>query len=290
VARLRGAPFTTLPSMRAIGLAGESDVARRVGALLAYEVRALGFDVDFAPVLDVDTNPLNPVIGDRSFHRDAQQVARLGVALAQGLEAGGVASCGKHFPGHGDSSQDSHLDLPRLPHSLSRLREVELVPFAAYAQAGLASLMTAHVVFEALDATLPATMSPKVLRGLVRDELKFDGVIVSDDLEMKAVAEHFSIERAVVEGLRAGVDLFLVCHHAKVQRRAIEALVKAVEAGELGRELVDQAHRRVEALTRRFVLGPEQRLATLGSSEHHRLAAGLGVEAFTAKDPTEQLA
>lgn len=290
VARLRGAPFTTLPSMRSIGLTGDVELARRVGALLAYEVRALGFDVDFAPVLDVDTNPSNPVIGDRSFHRDAQQVARLGVALAQGLEAGGVASCGKHFPGHGDTSQDSHLDLPRLPHALPRLRQVELVPFAAYAKAGLASIMTAHVVFEALDATLPATMSPKVLRALVRDELKYDGVIVSDDLEMKAVAEHFSIERAVIDGLLAGVDLFLVCHQAAVQRQAIEALVKAVETGEIARELVDAAQRRVEVLTRRFVRGPERLFSTLGSPTHQRLAAGLGVDSFVAKDPTERLA
>ncbi|MCI0671905.1 MAG: beta-N-acetylhexosaminidase, partial [Myxococcaceae bacterium] len=168
VARLRGAPFTSLPPMRTLGERGGEPAAERAGRLLAYELRALHFDWDFAPVLDVDTNPANPVIGDRSFSRDAHEVARLGVALARGLEAGGVASCGKHFPGHGDTAQDSHLDLPRLPHTLTRLREVELVPFAAYARAGLAALMTAHVVFEALEAGLPATMSQRVLEGLLR--------------------------------------------------------------------------------------------------------------------------
>src|SRR5690606_30968294 len=144
VARLRGAPFTSLPAMRTLGAQGDTNAIERVGRLLAHELRALHFDWDFAPVLDVDTNPANPVIGDRAFSDDPQEVARLGVALGRGLEAGGVASCGKHFPGHGDTSQDSHLELPHLPHDLERLRQVELVPFAAWARAGLASLMTAH--------------------------------------------------------------------------------------------------------------------------------------------------
>jgi beta-N-acetylhexosaminidase len=138
VARLRGAPFTALPPMRALGASGDLSLVERAGLLLAHEVRAMGFDIDFAPVVDVDTNPANPVIGDRSFHRDAHQVAKLGVALSRGLEAGGVASCAKHFPGHGDTAKDSHTDLPKLPHDLKRLRDVELVPFAAYAKAGLA--------------------------------------------------------------------------------------------------------------------------------------------------------
>ncbi len=141
--------------MREIGEQGDEAMAERVGRVLAHELRAIGFDWDFAPVLDVDTNPKNPVIGDRSFHRDAEVVGRLGVALARGLEAGGVASCGKHFPGHGDTSQDSHTDLPHLPHALERLRKVELPPFAAYAKAGLSSLMTAHVIFDAVDPACP---------------------------------------------------------------------------------------------------------------------------------------
>lgn len=290
VARLRGAPFTTLPPMRDIGRTGDAALATRVGRLLAYEVRALGFDVDFAPVLDVDTNPANPVIGDRSLSRDPHEVARLGVALAQGLEAGGVASCGKHFPGHGDTAKDSHLDLPSLPHSLQRLREVELVPFAAFARAGLASLMTAHVIFDALDPGVPATMSAKVLDALLRRELGYDGVVVSDDLEMKAIADHFSIERAVVEGLKAGVDLFLVCHHADLQRSAIEAVVRAVEAGEVSRERLAQALARVDRLMTRFVRGPEDLLSSLGSAAHLALGRGLGVETFASLDPTEVVA
>ncbi|MBU8898928.1 beta-N-acetylhexosaminidase [Corallococcus sp. H22C18031201] len=286
VARLRGAPFTALPPMRELGQRGDEALAERVGRLLAHELRALGFDWDFAPVLDVDTNPANPVIGDRSFGREPEVVARLGVALARGLEAGGVASCGKHFPGHGDTTTDSHLTLPRLAHDLERLRRVELVPFQAFARAGLASLMTAHVLFDALEPGVPATMSTRVLEGLLRRELGFDGVLVSDDLEMKAIADHYSVEEATVQGTLAGVDLFLVCHKADVQRRAIEALVKAVESGRVPRSRLAEAHRRLDALVARFVRPPEDRLAQLGSAEHRALAEGLA-SVVTGRDPTE---
>lgn len=287
VARLRGAPFTALPPLRTLGRAQDAAVAERVGRLLAFEVRAIGFDWNFAPVLDVDTNPQNPVIGDRSFHHDAAEVARLGVALALGLEAQGVASCGKHFPGHGDTDQDSHLALPRLPHTLERLRSVEWVPFEAYARAGLASLMTAHVIFEALDQHKPATMSHTAITGCLREQLGFDGVIISDDLEMKAIVDHFSIERAVVESLEAGVDFFPVCHRAERQWSAIEAVVAAVESGRVTFERLEQSRARVARLQRRFVHGPENLLGTLGSPEHRRLAEGLSATEYTGADPTE---
>jgi len=143
--------------------------------------------MDFAPVLDVDTNPDNPVIGDRSFSRDQSQVALHGMAFAEGLRKGGCLACGKHFPGHGDTDQDSHLALPSLPHDLARLHEVELLPFRAAAKS-FPAFMTAHVVFSALDQDVPATLSRRVLTDLLRHELGFTGVIISDDLEMKAVS------------------------------------------------------------------------------------------------------
>ena len=289
VARLKGAPFTALPPMRAIAQSSDAAaVANRVGRLLAYEVRSAGFDWDFAPVLDVDTNPKNPVIGDRSFHHEAADVARLGVALAQSMEAEGVASCGKHFPGHGDTDQDSHVDLPRLPHSLERLKRIELVPFEAYARAGLASLMTAHVIFEALEKEKPATMSHAVMTGLLREQLGFEGVIVSDDLEMKAIADHYSIERAVVEGLEAGVDLFLVCHLASRQRSAIDAVVTALKSGRLTVERLEQSRARLALLESKFVHGPEMLTGRLGSRQHQVLAEGLSADDFTGIDPTER--
>jgi beta-N-acetylhexosaminidase len=286
VARLRGPPFAPLPPMRQLGLSGDAILAERCGRLLALELRAVGFDWDFAPVLDVDTNPKNPVIGDRALHREAAEVARLGAALARGLEMGGVASCGKHFPGHGDTSQDSHLTLPRLPHDLDRLRRVELVPFRAYAEEKLAAIMTAHVLFDAIDPGVPATMSRRALQEVLREELGFEGVIVSDDLEMKAISDHYPLEEAVARGTLAGVDLFLVCHRAESQHRAIEALVRAVESGRVPRHCVEESNRRLDALGGRFAHPPEDCWALLGSAEHQRLAGGLS-SLRRGPDPTE---
>ncbi len=248
VARLRSPQgFTELPPMRALGATSDEGLAFEVGALIGRELRAVGIDQDYAPVVDVDTNPQNPVIGDRSFSRDAHEVARIGTALARGLQSAHVAACAKHFPGHGDTSQDSHADLPRLPHGLERLREVELVPFHALAGAGVASAMTAHVVFEALDARRPATLSPAVMR-LLRDDCGFDGCVISDDLEMKAVAEHFPLEEAVPAALGAGVDALLVCHRTEVQHRAIDLARAAVEGGRVPRERLAEARRRVATM------------------------------------------
>ena len=261
VARLRSPQgFTELPPMRAIGQTGDRELAFAAGALLGRELRAVGIDQDYAPVVDVDTNPRNPVIGDRSFSRDPEVVARLGTALAQGLQSAGVAACAKHFPGHGDTSQDSHQDLPHLPHDLGRLRAVELVPFRALAAAGVASAMTAHVVFDALDPHRPATMSGPVLR-LLREECRFDGCVISDDLEMKAVAEHFPLEEAAPGAVLAGVDALLVCHRAEVQHRAIDLVRAAVEAGRIPRARLAEAGARVARLLVYAGPPPDPRLA-----------------------------
>jgi len=289
VARLRGTPFTALPPMRAVGQRGDDEVARRVGGVLAFELRALGFDWDFAPVLDVDSNPANPVIGDRSFSSEPAQVARLGVALAEGLERGGVASCGKHFPGHGDTLQDSHLTLPVLEHGLARLEAVELVPFQAYARAGLASVMTAHVRFPALGEDVAATMSHRSITGLLRERLGFQGVVVSDDLEMKAISDPAA---AAVESVRAGVDVLLVCHHAAVQHRVLDALVEAARKGHVSEDRLRDAHRRIDVLVQRFVRPPEDRVGELGSAEHRRLVDALGLggrpSGVAGRDPTHR--
>jgi beta-N-acetylhexosaminidase len=171
----------------------------------------------------------------------------MGAALARGLQAAGVAACAKHFPGHGDTSQDSHEELPRLPHSLQRMREVELVPFRALASAGVASAMTAHVVFEALDRRYPATLSRPAIR-LLREECGYDGCVISDDLGMKAVADHFPLDESVPAALSAGVDALLVCDDAGVQHRAIDLARRAVEDGRVARERLTEARRRVSAL------------------------------------------
>lgn len=250
VARLR-CGFSELPAMRALGELGDAALTRELGALIGRELRAVGFDVNYAPVLDVDTNPDNPVIGSRSFGRTPELVSELGVALAAGLSSVGVAACGKHFPGHGDTHQDSHLALPRLSHSLERLQRVELRPFAAAIAAGIPALMTAHVIFEPLDPLYPATMSRAVLHRLLREQLRYDGLVVSDDLEMRAIADHYTVEDTVLRGLDAGVDQFLCCHTAELAHRAIDAVVHAVEDGRLSREQLATANRRIQAFTTR---------------------------------------
>ncbi|MFZ4579961.1 MAG: beta-N-acetylhexosaminidase [Myxococcota bacterium] len=221
VARLR-APFTSIPPMRVLGDHGDEDLIHRVGRQLGRECRAAGFNVDFAPVLDVDTNPANPIIGNRSFSRDPHLVARFAKVLLQGMEAEGVLGCGKHFPGHGDTDADSHLALPVLPHGLDRLRAVELVPFRELSP-HLSLVMTAHVLFPALDPSRPATVSPDILRPLLRGECGYDGVIVSDDLEMAGIAKVLQPRAIVLAGLLAGVDLFLVCRRDDMRAEAIEA-------------------------------------------------------------------
>src|SRR5690606_11651226 len=177
---------------------GDEGVARQVGRVLARELRAVNVDLDFAPVLDVDTNPQNPVIGDRSFGSDPEQVARLGAALVEGMQSEGVAACAKHFPGHGDTPKASHPGAPRPPHGMERLEAVELFP-CRHVVGKVASIMTAHVVFESLDPARPATMSRAALDGILRDRFGYEGVVISDDLEMKAIADHFGLEEAVVE-------------------------------------------------------------------------------------------
>jgi len=225
VQRLR-APVLELPPMRALGALDDAALTRRAASALGRQLAAIGFNVDFAPVLDVDTNPDNPVIGDRSFGSDPQRVARHGLAFARGLRDAGVLACGKHFPGHGDTVDDSHFALPALAHDMARLEAVELVPFAA-AAAELDSVMTAHIVFRALDPDRPATLSPKVL-GLLREKLGFSGLVFSDDMEMKAIADHWPTGRAAVEAIRAGCDLLLIC--ATVERLAEARAALAEEA------------------------------------------------------------
>jgi beta-N-acetylhexosaminidase len=223
------APALALPPMRRLGQHGDPELARRVGSVLGRELSALGFNLDFAPVLDVDSNPKNPIIGDRAFSDDPNQVARLARAFARGLNDAGVLACGKHFPGHGDTDRDSHLDLPVVRHDRKHLDAVELPPFRAASHAGLPALMTAHVVYEGLDPGVVATLSHKISTQLLRSELGFGGVLFSDDLEMKAVADRYPIGKIAVAAIAAGCDALLVCKDPERAAQAHDALTERAE-------------------------------------------------------------
>ena len=247
VARLTDG-FTRFPALRELADSTPEEV-RAIGVRLGAEVRGAGFDIDLAPVVDVDSNPANPVIGERSFSRDPEVVARLGAAMIEGLEEH-VAACAKHFPGHGDTDQDSHHDLPRLTHALDRLRACELVPFKAAVKAGVSCVMTTHVVFEALDPGVAATMSAPAI-GLLRGEVGFRGVCVSDCLEMKAISEHFGCGPAAVRAVSAGVDALLVSHTPEAQHEVVAHLAAAVVDGLIPEARVREARERLARLAGR---------------------------------------
>jgi beta-N-acetylhexosaminidase len=254
VARLK-APLLGVPPMRTVASWGDVALAERIARAVGTELGALGFTIDFAPVLDVNTCAQNPVIGDRAFGDDADTCARFGAAWVRGLQASGVLACGKHFPGHGDTSKDSHVDLPVVNQPLERLERVELVPFRAAVEAGVATLMTAHVVYPALDRERPGTMSPAVCTAL-RERLGFRGVLVSDDLEMQAIAARSTIEDAAVQAIAAGCDALLVCWSDEKQERAIEAMTREVERSPAFRARCDEAHARVTEARRRATARP----------------------------------
>jgi beta-N-acetylhexosaminidase len=277
VARLK-APFTVWPPMAALGRSGDVSLAKRFGKALATELRAVGITLDYAPVLDIHTNPKNPVIGDRALAEDAQMVARLGAAIVESLQSNGVAACGKHFPGHGDTSVDSHLELPLVEHPPDRIRRVELVPFREAITAGVAFIMTAHVLVPSLDEEKPATLSRGIVQAMLREELGYPGVILSDDLEMKAIAKSYAVPEAAVQAIAAGCDGLLICSgDVETQALTLEALVRAVEQDRIPYKRLEDALKRLRVAKERFLATPvatsqrAQLRHVLGCDEHQRI-------------------
>jgi beta-N-acetylhexosaminidase len=276
VARM-GPPWTVWPPLRALGRIGSEDLARRMGAALAAECASAGIKCDFAPTMDVDTNPDNPIIGNRSFGDDPDLVGRLGVAMIEGLQGGGVVASAKHFPGHGDTDLDSHLELPVVEQSRARLEDVEIRPFKRAIAARVATIMMAHVLYPELDPEYPASISRLVVDGVLRRELKYDGVVLTDDLEMKAVADRWTPDRSAVLAMQASCDIVPVCNTHDAQVTAIEGAVRAVEAGDVPFKAMDDSLRRIRSLKERYLLpyrdpDPREARRRAGSSEFMALA------------------
>lgn len=278
------APATEWPPMARLGElaararrpSGAEAVAEQVGRAMGDELAALGFDVDFAPVLDVLVNPRNRVIGDRALAADPRVVALLGGALARGLAAAGILACGKHFPGHGRTDADSHLALPVVTATRAELDAVDLVPFRGVP--GLPLVMTAHVAYEALDPGVPATLSRRVVTELLRGELGFAGVVVSDDLEMQAVAARHDPGEAAVLAVTAGCDALLVGRRTFPSSAA--GLLRAGERSSALRERIAEAAARVRALKLRAAnrRAPRPGLEVVGSEANRTLARLVATE------------
>lgn len=262
VVRALDVPYS--PGTMLLGAADDLELTRRVAAATARGLRALGVNVDFAPVADVNNNPGNPVIGDRAFGSQPQHVARHVVAFVQGLQAEGVAATVKHFPGHGDTSVDSHLALPRLEHPRERLEAVEFAPFRAAIAAGAACVMSYHGVVSALEPELPATLSRKVMTGVLRDELGFDGVSLTDALEMQAIAQRVGPAEAVVRALAAGVDLPLYDVHTgpvRTHEAILQGIDRALDEGRLEPAEVARNLERLRRLAKRYPVTPDPEAA-----------------------------
>lgn len=248
---------TVFPGNMALGAANDAQLTKIVGEATGAELKYLGINLNLAPVLDVNNNPHNPGIGVRSFGEDPNQVAILGRAFIEGHQNWAWATA-KHFPGKGDIAIDSHIDLPTVAHDKNRLKEVELKPFIEAIAANVGAIMTAHVTFPAFDPTpgLPATLSQPVLTGLLKEELGFEGVVITDDLEMGAIAKHFGIGEAAVMAVEAGADIVLVCHTKEAQLEAYNALLSACESGRISESRLDDALTRITKLKKGLIKYP----------------------------------
>jgi beta-glucosidase-like glycosyl hydrolase len=255
---------TLFPGNYALGRIDDPYKTRRAARITGQELGVLGIQVNLAPVSDVNSNPDNPVIGSRSFGEDPSRVAEMVSASIAGFQEAGMLPCAKHFPGHGDTDTDSHLELPVIDKSLEELRAVELAPFRAATAAGVDFVMTAHILFPEIDPDYPATASEAVLQGLLREELGFQGVIISDAIEMKALSDHFHLPDLAVRMIRSGCDLILFSENLPCPftfEEIVEAVADAARSGDLPAERIDEAVRRILQLKKRsrwFGLPEEQ--------------------------------
>ena len=271
-------PFTRFPPMLEIARLGDPGLIREVARCHGAELRAAGIQLDFAPVLDVFTNPENRVIGDRAFGTTPEEVIHNALPYAQGLAEAGLLSCGKHFPGHGDTVMDSHVDLPHVSHSRERLRSLEMAPFAAAVRQGIPMIMTAHVVCESLDAENPASLSRTIIDGHLRGELGFRGTVVTDDMEMNAIADRHEFGEAAAKAVHAGNDLLLVCNTPELVRKAHTGIAAAIQDGRIGRATLSDARmRRKKLLSRaRKLARVRENPDAIGCSAHRELASRCG--------------
>jgi beta-N-acetylhexosaminidase len=278
-----GEGTTPLPGNMALGATGSVELARKAGGVLGRELAAMGINVNYAPSCDVNINPQNPVIGIRSFGEDPAAVAQLAAAMIEGIQSQGVAATAKHFPGHGDTDGDSHHGLPSVPHSLDRLGQVEFPPFRAAIAADVKLMMTAHLALPALDGpnAPPATLSHRILDGLLRKELGFNGVIVTDAMDMGAIRQGEALGEDTVQAAAAGADLLLLTSNPEDQRRVYESLLQAIQSGKLDSKSVIASVERVLSLKRWLAGQIQPDLSVVGCVAHQAVADEISKRSIT---------
>lgn len=249
----------SIPSSRKLGETNDSALAETMGELLARQVQLAGFNVDFAPVLDVNSNPKNPVIGDRSFGSSAELVTRMGIAEMKGLRNEGIIPVAKHFPGHGDTSVDSHLDLPVVNKTEKQLAELEWIPFQAAVKEQVEAVMVAHILFPKLDPDHPASLSDVIIGEHLRGKFNYDGVVITDDLSMGAIAKNFKLDQAALATVKAGSDILLVAHSYESAKTIFDTLISAVKSGKITESRIDESVYRILALKQQYKLSDDQK-------------------------------
>jgi len=277
-------PFTHFPAAACLGSGQSAKRAYQMGYATARELTAVGINLNFAPVLDVHSNTENPIIGDRSLGSDPRQVASLGTALIRGLRRGGVTPCAKHFPGHGDTNKDSHLELPVVEKTTAELRGCEIIPFAYACRRNVESIMTAHVLYPALDARYPATLSYSIITGLLRQELGYEGVVFGDDMEMNAISVNYGFDKAALLGVHAGIDVLLFCHQLSLAIQCFEAFFKEAARSRALEKRIEESYARILKLKRRHAkaftgVSEKQLRLRVGTSRHQQLALEINIAA-----------
>ncbi|MCP3739159.1 beta-N-acetylhexosaminidase [Rossellomorea sp. BNER] len=250
--------ITDLPTNKEIGAINNPHFSYEIGTLLGKELNEFGFNLDFAPVLDVNSNPNNPIIGDRSFGNNPKIVSKLGIQTMKGIQSQNIVPVIKHFPGHGDTSVDSHLNLPKVNKNLEDLNELEIIPFKNAIDNGAEVVMVAHILLPKIDAAYPSSMSEKIISDILRKQLDFNGVVMTDDMTMKAITNHFDIGQAAIESVKAGSDIILVAHDYNKILSTIDALKTAVQKGEIPEERINASVNRIIQLKKNYNINNEE--------------------------------
>jgi beta-N-acetylhexosaminidase len=247
-------PVKNFPTNKIIGKINNDEFSYEIGYVLAEKVKSFGFNMNFAPVLDVNSNPRNPIIGDRAFGSKAELVSSLGVQTMAGMSFGGVIPVVKHFPGHGDTSVDSHVGLPSVNNDLERLNSFELIPFKAAIDNGVQCVMVAHILLPKIDKENPATLSTAIITNMLREQLNFKGVVITDDMTMGAITENYDLAAAAVQSVKAGSDIILVAHKYENATAAMKSLKAAVQSGEITEQRIEESVYRILTLKKKYNL------------------------------------